>query len=379
MNSLKIALIRQRYTPFGGAERFVSRAMDALQQEGTQVQIITRTWQGGSETPANTLICNPPYLGNVWRDAGFAHAVRNILKTQPFDLVQSHERIAGCDIFRAGDGVHREWLRLRRLALPWWQRLGLVLNPYHHYTQYAEARLFQDPKLRAIICNSKMVAQEISDYFPIAAQKTVVIYSGIDSEKFHPRVQTQRIALRQQLGIPAQAHVFLSVGSGFARKGVAWLLRALAPLPAHTHAVIVGTDKHMTQYQQLAQTLGLSQRVHWAGGQQDVLPWYGLADVFVLPTLYDPFPNVTLEAFACGLPVITSEKCGAAEFIRPSENGAVHPILSLTGLHTALLESLQWGETQRLAARNTVAHLTPEHMANTLLQLYERLLAEKNY
>lgn len=376
MNALKIALIRQRYTPFGGAERFVSRAMNALQQEGTQVQILTRSWQGTGEPPANTLICNPPYWGNVWRDASFSYAVHKALRKNNFDLVQSHERISGCDIFRAGDGVHREWLRLRGLALPWWQRLGLKLNPYHYYTQAAEARLFNDPRLRAVICNSSMVAKEISLYFPAAATKTVVIYSGIDSEKFHPRVRAHRANMRAQLGIPADAQVFLSVGSGFARKGVEWLLRALASLPTHTQAVIVGTDKQLTHYQRLAQQLGLSGRVHWAGGQRDVLPWYGLADVFVLPTLYDPFPNVTLEAFACGLPVITSEKCGAAEFIRPQENGAVHAILSVQSLQTAMADSLHWGMEQQRAARETVAHLTPEHMARTLLDLYHHLLAE---
>lgn len=74
-----------------------------------------------------------------------------------------------------------------------------------------------------------MVAQEISDYFPIAAQKTVVIYSGIDSEKFHPRVQTQRIALRQQLGIPEQAHVFLSVELGICTQRGGVVIAGISP------------------------------------------------------------------------------------------------------------------------------------------------------
>jgi UDP-glucose:(heptosyl)LPS alpha-1,3-glucosyltransferase len=50
----------------------------------------------------------------------------------------------------------------------------------------------------------------------------------------------------------------------------------------------------------------LSDRVHFAGAQDDVKPWYGMADCFVLPTLYDPFPNAALEAMACGLPLVTS-------------------------------------------------------------------------
>ena len=64
-------------------------------------------------------------------------------------------------------------------------------------------------------------------------------------------------------------------------------------------------------------------RVTFAGPQTDPKPYYGAADAFVLPTLYDPFPNAALEAMACGLPVVTSTKSGAAELVAEHDAGFV--------------------------------------------------------
>ena len=109
---MKLALVRQKYTPYGGAERFMARAVSALRESGTDVTVVAREWQG--DQPGRDFIrCNPFYLGRTWRDVGFAKCVQEIIASGTFDLVQSHERIPGCQIYRAGDGVHATWLELR--------------------------------------------------------------------------------------------------------------------------------------------------------------------------------------------------------------------------------------------------------------------------
>ena len=85
---MRLALVRQRYTPFGGAERFIERAIAALERNGVTVALITRAWR--DESACNALIVNPPYAGRVWRDASFSRGVRALLQDQHFDLVQSH-------------------------------------------------------------------------------------------------------------------------------------------------------------------------------------------------------------------------------------------------------------------------------------------------
>lgn len=372
---MKIALIRQRYTAFGGAERFVERAVQALQGQGAQLTLITRSWDAKVERAH--LICNPFYLSNLWRDWGFARCVCRALKHQTFDLVQSHERLACCDVFRAGDGVHREWLSQRKRTMGLFGKLGINLNPYHHYVMAAEKKMFHSPQLKAVICNSKMVKEEIQCYFGLAESKLHVIYSGVDTEAYHPRLKLQyRESIRTQYHIPQNAPLFLFVGSGFERKGLLVLLQAMKQLPENAHLLVVGKDKKLTSLKAQSDSMGLSSRIHFAGGQQDVKPYYGAADVFVLPTLYDPFPNVALEAMASGLPVITSFKSGAAELINQGKNGFVCDALDLPQLvsHMQQLMSHELQITTGTAARETMADRNLDTMGTQLLELYKTLL-----
>lgn len=370
---MKIALVRQRYTPFGGAERFVANAMRALDAEGVSLTMVTRRWPKGAEF--EPLICDPFYLGNVWRDKSFARCACHSLATSDFDLVQSHERIPCCDIYRAGDGVHREWLAQRRRILGPLGKLSILLNPYHRHVLAAENRLFASPRLKAVICNSQMVKEEIQRHFSFPAEKLHVIYSGVDLDAFHPNLKAlHRNAVLARHNIPADATIYLFVGSGFERKGLAAALRALARLPASAYLLVVGKDKKSDQFIRLAEKLGIAARTRFLGGQQDVKPFYGAADAFVLPTLYDPFPNAALEAFACGLPVITSTKSGAAELIREGENGFACDALDIAAITTAMAAiAFQGSATFESSARDTVANLSPSIMSGQLLALYRSL------
>lgn len=112
------------------------------------------------------------------------------------------------------------------------------------------------------------------------------------------------------------------------------------------------------------------------GGQQEVAPFYGAGDVLVLPTLYDPFPNVALEGMAAGLPLVTSHQCGAADLITHGENGMLGDALDQARLleNLSLLQDPTHRETMGHAARKRVEPLTLEAMSQRLLHLYERLL-----
>jgi UDP-glucose:(heptosyl)LPS alpha-1,3-glucosyltransferase len=378
---MKIALVRQRYNPYGGAERFVERAMTALAAEDVELTLLTRAWSEGrgatEAAPGKRVIrCDPFYLGRVWRDWSFARAVCATLKIHSFDLVQSHERIACCDVYRAGDGVHRQWLANRRRAAGAWERFALALNPYHWYTLAAEQRLFESARLRAVICNSNMVKEELRRHFGLAEAKLRVIYSGVDLAAFHPDLRgIWRRRKREELGIPAAAMVFVFVGSGFRRKGLPQLLRALGGV-RDALLTVVGADKELARLRAAAERLNLAGRVHFAGGQEDVKPWYGMADCFVLPTLYDPFPNAALEAMACGLPLVTSLQCGAAELIESGVQGYVcRDPLDVVELARCLNLAAAPGQAERMgaAARRRVEPFGLERMAQQLTQLYAEL------
>jgi UDP-glucose:(heptosyl)LPS alpha-1,3-glucosyltransferase len=282
--------------------------------------------------------------------------------------VQSHERIPGCDIYRAGDGVHATWLELRNKPLD-------RLAPWHRYTLAAEAEMFRHPGLRAVICNSRMVRDDIARRFGLADEKLQVIYNGVDLDAFHPRLrEEQGQALREKTGIDEATPAILFIGSGYERKGLPTLLHALSLMSrCDAQLWVVGRDKHESLMRKLAQTLGVDDRVLFLGAQADVKPFYGAADVFALPTLYDPFPNAALEALASGLPLVTTSTCGAAELVTAA-NGSVIAAGNAAALAQSLDSLCSRAPAMREAARASVAHLDMAQMAAQLMALYSRLV-----
>ena len=158
--------------------------------------------------------------------------------------------------------------------------------------------MFEHPRLRAVICNSKMVRDEIQRGFRIAPEKLHVIYNGVDLEHFHPREREKlRAAARAELGCSPRDTVFAFVGSGFSRKGLDAAIAALRLPQRLSGWSWSGKDAIRRAERRM-------ERVQFLGGREDVRPYYAAADCFILPSRYDPFPNTVLEAMAMGLPAI---------------------------------------------------------------------------
>jgi UDP-glucose:(heptosyl)LPS alpha-1,3-glucosyltransferase len=375
---MRLTIIRQRYTPFGGAERFVERAFNALAARGVELTLLTRSWSGSNDSRIKPVIVDPPYVGRTWRDWGFARAVCAELARRPGALVQSHERIACCDIYRAGDGVHAVWVDERRRDASSFGRVALTCSPYHRYVLAAERRLYSSPRLRRVVCNSRMVQTEIHERFGLARERLPVIYNAIDANVFNPGLAAHRTDLRARHDIAADAVVFLLVGSAYARKGVGRAIEALTTLPAQAHLIVVGRERHMARYDALARRLGVAGRVTFAGAQADPTPYYGAADVFVLPTLYDAGSNAVLEALASGLPVVTSDRCGPGELVADFNAGTVCGARDIPAI-AAGMRALLDPDTRAGASIGALAAmrpLTPEAMASRLVALYDELLTE---
>ncbi len=264
------------------------------------------------------------------------------------------------------------------------------LSPFHAYMKRAERKVLQHERLRAVICNSQMVKREILDHFDIDADKLHVIYNGVDTEKFNANLRQHRRTVRRELGIPEEATAFIFVGSGFERKGLAQAIAALARTstartlpdahPIDAHLIVVGRDRRQASYQRLASREKVGRRVHFLGVREDLGPYYGAADALLLPTLYEPFGLVVLEAMATALPVITSTKCGAAELLVEGESGYVHDALDIESL-AASMQRL--GDRRRcgqmgLKARRTAERHTLDVIRSELTQLYKELLSEQH-
>ena len=381
---MRIAFIRKAYTPYGGAERYLSKLMERLSAQGHEVHVFAHRWEdrqpdearegkGGPIFHRVPMISSPSFLEALT----FALSARRLLQEQEFDVIHSFERTLYQDIYRAGDGCHREWLIQRRKLDPWFKRSTYALNPLHRTLLYLEKRLFQSPRLKKIIANSRRGKEEILRHYAVREEKIEVLYNGVDLENFHPgNIAMYRRSLRKELRIPAEALVILFLGSGFRRKGLRGLIDSLPRVKKEVPQIVLivaGRDR-IEEYRARAQRLGCERNVLFLGPTQRARELYATCDLFALPTIYDPFSNACLEAMATGVPVLTTPMNGVAELIQDRENGFIvrDPMDSIEIGQKVLNfflspEKAAIGESARRAALS----LGLNSVLNRMVQIYE--------
>ncbi len=374
---MKIALLRPRVTVLGGAETTLGYLVRGLAAAGHQVTVY------GTETAPQAQAVLGPDVGYVrvpiWggktlRLVSFVLSCRRLLKHAGFRVVLSLERVPGPQVYRAGDGCHREWLARRVPYLPLPARAAQSLSPFHRVMLFLEQRLFTHPGLRRVIANSWQVQDEVIRHYGVDPAKIRVILNGLDRKRFHHLEPGARTELRRRLGAPADRKIVLFVGSGFERKGLAYLFQAFGSLTdREAHLWVVGKGRE-APYRRLVEPRGLADRVRFWGPVTETAPFYQAATVLALPTLYDPCSNVVLEALACGTPVVTTAANGAAAFLTPAESGAVIPQPDdIPALTAGLAAFLDLGQDPRVrqAAGQAVADLSWEATVAQTLEVLE--------
>jgi UDP-glucose:(heptosyl)LPS alpha-1,3-glucosyltransferase len=307
---MRIALVIERFEPgVGGAEGVAWNLAQGLAKAGEEVHVVARS---SREAPGVTL--HPVAVPTLWqplRVLAFSRAAARALMRHDFDCSLSFARTRHQDVYRAGGGCHGDYMERRYGRL---QRLWR-LSPRHAVLLATERRIFRDPGQR-VVCISQMVRSEIQSRYGVPDERVSVVYNGVDIERFHPR-NREEAGTRFRSEIRARdACGWLFAGSGFTRKGLDTALRALArAAPADAQLWIAGRD-NPGPWRRLARRLGVAERVRFLGFRSDITAAYAAADALVLPTRYDAFGNVCLEAAAAGLPVVTSGAAGAAELFR---------------------------------------------------------------
>jgi UDP-glucose:(heptosyl)LPS alpha-1,3-glucosyltransferase len=247
----------------------------------------------------------------------------------------SFERIWRCDVYRAGDGVHRAWLERRAKVAGPLQKLSRLLNRKHSDTLVLEESLFAKGGAKRVIANSRMVRDEIVRFYGFPAERIDIVYNGVPLESFRGDEQS-RARNRDRFGLGPGEIGVLFAGSGWERKGLRFAVDAMVRQPDHVRLLVAGRGDGR-QYP--------SERVQFLGIVPDMPSLYGAADIFILPTIYDPFSNACLEALAAGLPVITTRANGFSEIIENGRHGTViDDPRNIDSIHEALLF---WGDPSR--------------------------------
>ncbi len=373
---MRVALIRKRFDPFGGGERYLAGLVSGLLDAGVEVHLIAAGWPRSAQDAGVRLHrvgCpkKPPSVSALF----FARGVSEILAKVRFDLVHSFERTFGQDIHRAGDGVHADFLACYSKYLG--RAAGLIkrLSPLSMVYNDLERRLYSHPGLKLVIANSQRGKSEIEARFGIGPERVVVIYNGVDAKRFAPDPEA-RARARADLGLSRDVPVFLYVGSGFRRKGLHFAIKALSGLK---DGVLIAAGKgRKGPFEVLAARLGMGERVRFLGPVAGVERLYRAADSFVLPSVYEPFANVCLEAAAAGLPIVTTGQNGASEIVEPGTNGFVLDDPRDTRELSRLMEESLALDRMRLREHNStlLIDFTWERHTREVLLVYSKVLGE---
>jgi UDP-glucose:(heptosyl)LPS alpha-1,3-glucosyltransferase len=328
---MRLAIIRRRYNPYGGAERFIERLIPKLAQQGIDSTILTEYWVN-HDSGASVITVPVSGIGRTARFRSFSTRVRAQLAQQSaqgnrFDLIQSHERLLGIDIYRLGDGIHAAWVKRLQQESSGLRALWLGLDSFHRAVMQTEVAMARDPNLH-FVANSSLVQQELQDLLAVPKDRITLIPNGVDTQRFAPANASQKESARLQLAqttgltIAPDAFVIAAVGSGFSRKGMFLLIEACARLK-ECILLICGKDKESAKARSLIARLGAADRIALTGPLDDVRPLLWAADLFSLPSLYDPSSNAVLEALSCGLPVVITQDVGMAWEITDAGAGLI--------------------------------------------------------
>ena len=371
---MKVALICKKYSlQEGGLERYTYFLSRELIRAGHEVHIFANTWQ---KEPC-VIIHRVPMvrLSSPAKNLSFAFFANRALSEMKFDIIHSMERIFYQDIFRVSDGINPVQMQ-QKYPHPV-VRFIKKIGPRRLALSYLEHKIFMDKGCKVVMTNSELVKKNIIEHYGVRPENIVVIYNGVDTLRFNPRVKEKyRKTLRERYSINKEELVLLFVSNNFKLKRLQLVLEALFLLKNNKiRLFVIGTDNHTT-YQRWAVNSGLADQVLFLGPKRNIEKYYAASDIFVLPTLYDAFANVCLEAMACGLPIITSDSNGAADLIRDNENGYILKTQKADEL-AARIKALE-DESDRVrmgaVAAAEAASFTMEKHISEVLVIYDRVI-----
>jgi len=255
-----------------------------------------------------------------------------------------------------------------------------LVNPSNLWITWRDWWMLGGGRYRRIVAISERVRTQLKQHYHVPDDRIVTIPNGINLSRFDPANASSRAEVRLSFGVPEGVPLLLFVGSQYRMKGLEFVIRALAEMDTKAVLLVVGGDL-ATPFKKLAEQLGVRDRVIFAGARNDLPRIYPAADAFVLPTLYETFALVCIEAMASGLPVLASPVGGIEDYLIDGENGLhverdartiavkLERVLNDPALHARI----------RKAGLATAKNYAWEKIAKQYLKLFDELIAEQAF
>ena len=370
---LRIAFVVHDYNRHGGHARYVAELATRFRREH-EIHVYSNTFE--EPDPSGIVYHHIP----AWRANALTTILSFILPATlltrgNYDIVHAQglcglkQDISTAHMCQAG------WFTAKRQQgqkLSWRERI------FEWTVTGLERRALSSAKARYVIAVSSSTRDDLQQYYH-RHDNLRVIHHGVDTELFHPRHRIEhRQALRDKLGIRPETPLALFVGN--ALKGAHVAVEAVAKVPG-LHLLIV-TGSRTDDIQAAIERTQTADRVHLHPHSTQVERIYAAADVFLFPTIYDPFGLVILEAMSSGLPVITSRIAGASELITPGVHGFVTQnawdVEQLAQHLQTLAANRGLCEQMGAAARTQAEQFTWDRAARQTMAVYQEFLAQKS-
>ncbi len=375
---MKIGLILERFNPDrGGLEHWTWQFARRLVARNHEVHVVA--FEFHPEAAGFGIVAHQLEMPRSRIER--AEAIAAYLPGLGLDLI--HDMGIGwhADVIQPHGGSIKAAWEHNLLRIPKWRQIRFWRERRYRELEEIEAR--QHANSSAIIVPvSQMVRRSFEKFSHLPAARMRVIYNGVDVDRFTPENRVAwREKTRRELGIHNDEVMFLMLAHNLLLKNADAVIRATAKVVAEKLPVrtVLAGGKKTERFEKLAEKLGASRAVSFLG-LVDAVPYYAAADAYVQPTWYDPCSLVTLEASACGLPVITSRYNGASELMTNGKEGfLLDDPADLAGLTSYMRELMNPARREQMGAAGramTMDH-TFEHQTTEFCQLYEDVLAAK--
>lgn len=194
---------------------------------------------------------------------------------------------------------------------------------HYRLAMAVERRLYPRPG-GVLLPVSQGTGRELRDAYKTPPERVEPIPNGVDLDTFLPARPGERENVLHTLGLPRKHSYALFVGGEWARKGLPFAIRVVAASAEGVHLIVAGSGPEAC-YRALAEKLGIEHRIHFLGSRTDIQALYRVGMALLMPSLYEAFSLVSLEAAASGLPILASRVSGTEELVIDGESGWVLP------------------------------------------------------
>jgi UDP-glucose:(heptosyl)LPS alpha-1,3-glucosyltransferase len=372
----------------GGCETYIASLARRLVSDGHQVHLYANRWDADALPAALRYHhVSVPRVPRFLRPWCFSSACGRALRQSTHQVSIGFDKVWGTDILYPQGGLYlaslaQNLLKHRHPAMRHLLQFFKVFDLAHWSYRILERKQYLGANRPLVIAISDMVQRHFEQYYGIRRENLRVVRIATDPNRFDERDRPRRrVEWREFWGLRPEENVALFAGMNYRLKGLEPLLHAIGLLPREVpfRLLVVGSPQ-TKRFERLAASLGISQRVRFAGYCADMRNAYFASDFFVHPTFYDPCSHVVAEAMACGLPVITTRYNGASELMHPPREGLLiedpHDRAKLAGCLLQMLDPLRRSSCSQ-AARRTASQWTFEHHYRQMMAVFNEAAARK--